>query len=304
MPAPTIERKIHFYRANLGHDAGGQLRPFDPTPALGHLDQLPFNPTGRYLDEGETCLCCWVDRVKANHRFRLAQIRRAGLPQLERNGQLSDLNIPDDSGLAETIHIVVFPDNIVGSDFNFFGPRMSRLSLYLKEKAARLCPEVTFEPLLRRDVTAALAKLEDIRMFNLKIRASYAARVTEADADLGSAFEAAQRAGQAEELEIVLRPSRHARKPLSDRLLGIAKKLVGLPDLQTEALKFQIKGTASDSNKVELVDLLADQLIVRAQVMRQSKRGRTLDTRSAYKAIQQAHEDLKDELYLAAGLVN
>lgn len=304
MLTPTIERKIHFYRANLGHDAGGQLQPFDPTPALAHLDQLPFNPMGRYLDEGETCLCCWVDRVKVNQLFRLAQIRRAGLPQLERFGQLSDLKIPGDSGLAETIHIVVFPGNIVGSDFNFFGPRMSRLSVYLKEKADNLCPEVTFEPLLRHDVTAALAKLQDIRMFNLKIRASYAARVTEADADLGSAYEAARRAGTAGELEIILRTRRNAREPLSDRLLATVKKLVGLPDMQTEALKFRVKGTASDSNKVELVDLLADQLIARVQVMRQSKRGRTLQTNSAYEAIQQAYEELKDELHLAAGIVN
>lgn len=54
---------------------------------------------------------------------------------MEQAGALSDLRIPTHAGLAETIHIVVFPDNIVGADFNFFGPRLSRFSRYLKEKA-------------------------------------------------------------------------------------------------------------------------------------------------------------------------
>ena len=150
--------------------------PFDPTPALQHVQHLPYDINGRYLDDGEVSLCCWVDRATASHRLRFAQIRRTGLPQLEQAGALSDLRIPTNAGLAETIHIVVFPDNIVGADFNFFGPRLCRFSRYLKEKAPNHLPDILFQPLLRHDISRLLTKLQNIRLFHLRIRASYGSR--------------------------------------------------------------------------------------------------------------------------------
>ena len=60
------------------------------------------------------------------------QIRRTGLPQLEQAGTVSDLKIADNAGLVEAVHVVFFPDNIVGADFNFYGPRLSRLGYYLR----------------------------------------------------------------------------------------------------------------------------------------------------------------------------
>jgi hypothetical protein len=142
----TVERKIYFYRANVGTDGGGRPLAFNPTTALRHINGLRFNDAGRYLVEGDAALCCWVDRPNPRQRFRLGQIRRSGLPQVEQGGALTDLPIPANSGLVEAIHVVSFANNIVGSDFNFYGPRMSRLSVYLHEKAARRCPDVTFEP--------------------------------------------------------------------------------------------------------------------------------------------------------------
>jgi len=134
-PATTVERKVYFYRAYLGLDDDSCSRLLDLTASLTHIDGLPFSNEGRYLDEDEVTLCCWVDSVHSNPLFRFAQIRRGGLPMLERGGKLSDLKIPTDAGLAEAIHVVAFPDNIFGADFNFFGPRMTRLSSYLREKA-------------------------------------------------------------------------------------------------------------------------------------------------------------------------
>jgi len=300
MPDKAVERKVYFYRINAGIEADGSPVAVDLTPTLSHIGNLAFSKDGRYLDEDEVTLCCWVDRVHANQCFRFAQIRRAGLPMLEQGGRLSDLHIPIDSGLAETIHVVAFPKNIIGADFNFFGPRVTRLSSYFLEKAKPYFPEVSFQPLLRLDVTEALEHLMDIRMFNLRIRASYASVIAQADADLGAAFGAAQRAGEADEMELVLRPKRYSRDSLSSRLLNVTRVLAGQVGLRTEATMFVVKGKSSSSHHVEQVDLLSDHLVSKVQIMRQNNRGRALDRDSAYSEIQKAYESLKGELLIAA----
>ena len=264
---------------------------------------MPFSPTGRYLDSGDSRLCCWVDLTGPKQCFRLVQIRRSDFPLVENQGKLTDLAIPQDSGLAEAIHIVSFPDNIFGADYNFYGPRMTQLSQYLSKKVDKWCPGVIFEPLLRQDVADQLDRLQEIKLFNLKIRASYAAVVAEADRDLGAAFETFARVGGAQELEIVLRPEKYSRKPLAHNLLNIARRLARMTGLRTEASRFQIRGVRKDNGSVELVDVLRDQLITKKSILRQSRRGRALEKNSAYEAIEEAFYDLQDDLKAASGIV-
>ena len=180
---------------------------------------------------------------------------------------------------------------------------MSRLSWYLRERGSGHCPDVTFEPLLRQDVAAALDRLQEIRLFHLKIRAAYAATVAQADRDLGEAFAAAQRAGDADQLEIVLKPRKYSRNPLAHRVLQAARFLGRREDLRLEASKFQVKGVRADTGVLEVVDVLRDQLVVQEEVMRQSERGRALQSVSAFEAIERAHGALEDELMLAAAVV-
>jgi hypothetical protein len=140
-------------------------------------------------------------------------------------------------------------------------------------------------------------------MSHLKIRAAYAATVAQANRDLGAAFEAAARAGNAEELEIVLRPRKYSQNALADRMLRVARRLARRGDLRTEASKFEVKGVRTDTGDIELVDVLRDQLIAREEILRQSIRGRALDSGSTYEAIERAFRELQQELNVAAGIV-
>jgi len=99
----------------------------------------------------------------------------------------------------------------------FYGPRISRLSEYFQQKASKFFPQIIFiEPLLRQDVMEELDKLGGIRLFNLKLHAPYASVISQANLDLGSAFEAAAKVGEAEELEVILKPARYSQGTLSD----------------------------------------------------------------------------------------
>ena len=124
-PSPTVERKIHFFRVDAGLDGSGKPLVFDPTTALKNIERLSFDETSssRYsLDEDGNALCVWPEITKERIALRFAQVRRVGLPQLERGGAVTDLNVADDEGLLESIHAVFFENNIVGAEFNFYGP--------------------------------------------------------------------------------------------------------------------------------------------------------------------------------------
>jgi hypothetical protein len=320
MSAPTLERKIHFYRIDAGKDAGGYPVLFDPLPALAKIDTLPFsNEKGRYLVGIDgSALCAWVDHQRERPAMRFGQIRRAGLPQIEELGELSDLHLAENAGLVEPVHVVFFPDNIAGVDFNFYGPRVKRLGHYLRLKAGDPTPLAHFEPLLRLDVLNQLEQLQDVRLFDLKIRPSFVEVVERADQDLGSAFQAARNLGHTEQIEILLRPAKDDRTTietspeggifsskisLGRRLVNIAKTLARRDDLRTETKKFVIEGKRQDTDRVEAIDLLRDHLICHKQIVRHGERSRALDPLSAYAAIESAYGEVKHELLVAASIV-
>lgn len=303
-PRPQVERKIYFYRVDAGQDAAGRPVAFNPAPTLAHLNGLPFTEHGRYWDSGDdNVTCCWVDRAASHGRLRVGNVRRTGFPQVERRGTIEPLSIHPAAGLVEQVHVAFFPNQIVGSEFNFYGPRLSRLARYFAVRANGVCPPVTFEPLLRQDVTEQLNRLADVRLFHLKIHASYAGVVAEADQDLGAAFDAAARAGQAEELEIILRPRAYSRGTLASRLLHTVKQLARRQDLREEASHFTVSGFNEVAERVDAVDILKDQLISRKRiVLGEDERARALDSESAYAAIETAYTELRSELLVAAGV--
>lgn len=294
-----VSRKVYFYRIDPGQDEDGQPRHFDVGRVFKHVGKLSFDAGERYLEEPDgNATCCWVDDAR---HIRMANVRRSGLPHVEQRGKLKPLTIPATSGLVEETPLVFFPQNIVGVAFNFYGPRVSRLAKYLALKAAGVCPPVTFEPLLRPDVTEQLKRLGDIRLFQLKIRASWAATLAEANDDLATTFRVAADAGDAEEVELVLRPKRNSRKPLATKLLRAVRRIVGLHGLHEEASKFVVRGLDEETHKVEELDLLKDQLVSKKTIVLADERSRALSPASAYEAIEEAHSDLKEQLHAAAG---
>lgn len=107
-------------------------------------------------------------------------------------------------------------------EFNFYGPRPSRLASYLRRVVGdRLCPTFTMNALLRQDVLTQLNRLDEIRVLKLAIRPSYAATVRQADRDLGTAFHAATRVGTPQLVALRLSPEPYGRNWLGQRVTGV-----------------------------------------------------------------------------------
>jgi hypothetical protein len=305
---PSAERRIFFYRLDAGLDDDGIPVDVDLSPVLIGIGRLPFEIGGRYVPgDGDTITSCWVDAMAPRARVRLATIRRSGLPQLEDTGNLRPLLIGPREGVAEQIHIVLFrevlggvPTTIVGSEFNFYGPRISRFAHYLWRHAAGSLPSLTFRPLVRRDASEALSRLTDIRLFRLRITRAYLAEVTSESASLGAAFEAAEAIGEADEYEILVRPRPRSRGHIGSAFLSIARRLARRDDIRSGASSFEVRGRDEVTGHVEALDLLSDKLIAKRQILREDDSGRALNSAAAFAAIEDAYEDLRNELLTAA----
>ena len=179
----TLERKIHFFRVDVGIDAGGAPVPLDIKPICDHLSGLAYEEGQRYVDVGEgNVACAWVDRNTSPYRLRLATIRRTSLPMVEDGGTLTALDLTTAQGLYEPVHICMFLNNIVGIEFNFYGPRPSRLPSYLANAATEVCPaNIQLHPLLRQDVTEQLDRINRLRLFDLAVRPSWVGTIRQAN---------------------------------------------------------------------------------------------------------------------------
>lgn len=295
---PTLERKIHFFRANVGLTGAGRPLSLNLQSLLPRTGRLRFNSAGVYQDAADGNVTgVWIDRRQVTARIRIATIRRTALPMVEENGQLSALPLGQRAGLYEAAHVCFFPNNIVGMEFNFYGPRATRIPGFLVPATGH--PPFTLEPLLRQDVADQLDRLQDIRVMSLRIRPSYAATVAQADRDLGAAFAAVANVGNPQTIQVILKPEPNGRQNLGQRALSAVKQLARRPDLRENVEEFQVRGPDSDDRMLP-VDLLSDELVVVKRILRVDRRTRALQDGEAYAAIEEAYSEIQDELTAAA----
>ncbi len=300
----TVDRKIYFYRAHAGILEDGSPKPFDCRPILEHIAGLPYKPDGNYWDTGDgNYTVCFVDRKEPAQRIRLGTSRRRALPHVEESGRTSPLGIAAAAGLLEQVHIVFFPDNIVGAEFNFYGPRMSRLRGYFRVKANGTCPDVDFEQLLRQDVAEKMLRMRGMKLFQFGIRRSYLDVLRDADSDLASAFDAQFGASEADQAEVILRVRPYDRRgALADRMFQKAQRILRMEGLREHATKFVIKATNEETGRVEPLDLLNDQLIASRTVIKDGARSRAVDSESAFTAVESAYNELREDIAAAASV--
>ena len=302
----TLERKVYFYRVDIGNDEGGKPLTFDPSPALNVISSLPFanDDASRYeFDNDGNALCLIPYSQSTTAAFRFCRVRRTGLPQLENAGQISDLNLDSDSGLLEAVHLVFFPDNIVGCEYNHFGPRISRLGSYLNTKSNEAIPIPIFRPLLRPDAAKQLDRLTEIRLLDISIRPAYANIIRQKDESLADALEAnAKLLTDPETVQLVIKPQRESWQAAHRKLLKPFKALIGAEEFRQAIDRFQLKGKCKDTDRVETIDLLKDQLISTKKIVRFNEISRALDPDSAFNAVHEAFQDLRDDLLHATAI--
>lgn len=298
-----INRKIYFYRIYAGSNFAGEPKPYDVKPVLEAIDELKFLPNVRYMrDEDGFEICCWVKEFCPPQKVIFGKIKRNDLPQIEHGGNLSDLAIAEESGLAECVHVMFFPENIVGIEYNYDGPRISRISDYLHLKAKNVCPQVPiFEQLLQRDVMQKLERMRTVRQFKLRVRDSLFSSIGQADEDLQKTFQIARTLGQAKEITLMLSVG-HGGGTLGTKVQNIAKRLLALKDTNHDVLSGEIRGH-NEVGSMETIDLLNAKIVAEKCIPRNRTRTGAPQSELVYSAIEEAYNEKKDQLLSALGVI-
>lgn len=301
----TVTRNIYFYGADLGVDEAGRLLPFDLTRALQHIDNMPLRgPERRFQLPDDRVSYCWVDKSSVpRQRLRISNIRRSGFPFVELDGNLTPLDIRQGSGLSDHIHVVFFEDNIVGADYNFYGPRISGLERYLAAKANQWCHNLTFGILIDPDTAERLNRYEELRVLELRMRPSDGEILRNYSESLADSYQSANDLLDKDaQLELVLRPKSHSRAGIGRDILQRVKRMFLNEELREKASRFRVQGINQLGETEDVIDLLSDDLVVRKPMIKQGERSRAVDAESAYQAIIEAYEEVERKLARATRL--
>jgi hypothetical protein len=300
----TVDRRIYFYRLDAGIDASGTPLPLNLSPTIEAVAAVPFEvDSPRYWIQSDgDAIALWPNTpTRSFSEFSLAAIRRSALPQSELNGNLSDLPLARGAGLHEPIHIKIFDNNIMGVEFNFYGPRPSRLPQYLQHVISG-SPHFAIQPLLRQDVAEQLERHEELRVLKLFVRRSYVDDLASASESLSDAFSSIKSLSQAKVLGLTLKPEPNQRTSLGKKILKGVKKLAQRPDKVENVITFQAKGINADTGRVEALDLLQDKLIYTRQVVTVGGNSRAVDPTAAFAAIEGAYSESRAAIEGATGL--
>lgn len=297
----TVERKVYFYRARLERaDGASGAPPFNSRETCDAVSRLQFASGDRYLHfaDGDS-LAVWPKQTGTRSGLIIGSLRSSGLPELEQHGQFKKLQVGDTERIAEKTHVMFFENNIVGVEFNYYGPRVSRLSYYLRAKDMA---KVEFDPLLNRDVQDRLQHLQDVRILDLRLRRDGLDLLREGQESLPAALRGLSEKVDAPIIELILRQPPRSRKAFGSAMLDFVKTLAGMPQTREAAGLFKVHGKHDRTNKVEVFDLLEDKFVSHRTVPKEGTKHRVINSDSMFSQIEAAYSELRSQLEQAVGI--
>ena len=247
------------------------------------------------MTENEDNLFIITDKIENDKIcFRIVLCKTNALPLIEQDGELEELEkyINKKQNIAEITHCVFFKDtNIVGSEFNFSGARISALNWYIP-KILNICGDnqklyqIKFMPKIDNDSYKKLAKNETITLFDMTFKPdSEAYKNVLAHNSLFSG--AVKNVPDAEIIEITLK----RRKNKTNSYTGMNDVLSSddLEELLTEYRDDIGRLYISQGSYCDAIDLLSDKLVSKVDIVRTKKR--TIDSKDVYKKIEEFYKE-------------
>lgn len=198
-----IDRDINFFRINFNiKKASTDMKYFPDFSSIFHKIIDLYNTENIYSlrgDENKVLMLIDTPRneIKNDSQFirgRLILSRQDILPPVEKRGNLTDLPIPEDSGLAEMSHFVLFKHEnkyYLALERNVFCTHIRAWSKYIKEKCKDFLNSVKYSILVTKEFLDILDNNKKVNVANISIKKNNLSRLTDFNKNIKAAFEAA-----------------------------------------------------------------------------------------------------------------
>lgn len=311
-----VERRVMFYRVNVGFHPSGKPIDFpaqqaaDIIRAMSDNAQIPLDRKRVLWHEGFTS--CWVTTTGPQPEVCFGALRNSNLPMMERSDIIQPLPFQPGDNLAEQSYLVLFADNVVGMAYNWYGCSASRIAAYLRRQLEAYgglkFSRFEISPLARADIAQRLEKLGGVRYLEFAVRQSHVAQLDAAYREgPGTAIMQAVDSlrgvgGEVFRVTLSAAQTRHDL-PGSHGIMGWMKHLIRERKIDANQVStFKVKGFAPELHRIEEVNLLEDHIFTKKKMVREDEGTRAVNAESAYKAIREAYQELRDEIRMAPTL--
>jgi|Deesub1362A_J573_1020465.scaffolds.fasta_scaffold04127_6 hypothetical protein len=302
----TVQRIIYFYKVEAKKN--GKIIT-NLANIFGYINSLSFSLNGRIrkLIDRNDHICMILHSTKYPIKGLLGVIRKEALPVVfkESTGNTKGLAISSDEGLYDPIHFIIFKlenrdktlmTNILGAEFNYYGPRPSRISWYVRGVTPQLIDEIKLLPIIRGDVEELLNKFSEIKWVKLSVNMHAAQALKDYDTTLFSGLDFISRFSGARDIELVLKPQYRKKKGSLALTIDKIKELIKRKDAQEALNQFKLKALSTETGEYEIIDLLNEFILSRKQVAKISDVYRNVDSDSMFEAINSAYYEQKTEI--------
>ena len=302
----SVERTIQFFRIDVGQNEDGTETAYDPVPALEAIQRLITTPEWYELEDDGNALCV-LPSPDGRFRFptaRFCRIRRSGLPQLEFMGRISDINLRDDQGLLEAIHVVFFPKNVIGVEYNHYGPRITRLGQHLFKQSREAVPSAKIGPVVSRDVVEKLERYRTLHLVTLAVLPPAIDIVQSIHDPLGDLLRAqADILGRPKTVNLDLRVERDGEENFLDQMRRPLAELVRSQPFREGAKRLKVEGRYEPGGPGDPLNLLHDDITAKRRMIRMTPRGRALHSDTAFATIIETYAELRNDIEASPSVV-
>lgn len=300
--AKSVKRSLYYYDflwKVYNESEGKYVNVKAPKKKLKNFletfHEKDIEPKNILTTENEDSLFIITDNVNDESiEFRLVLSKNNGLPLVEENGKLEDLEnyIDKNQNIAEITHCIFFlKTGIIGAEFNFNGARLSALSWYIPRVLCIPAEQVTlysikFLPKINGDAYQKLDNDDTFTLFEIAFKPdseAYTKILSKKSAFKGPVSDTPD----ADVIKVCMQKRKNKKNDhtgMNDILTKEDMKRIIKYHRDDVSRLYMSKGTYSDG-----VDLLADKLVAKVDIIRTKRR--TVSSKDAYKKIRNFYEE-------------
>lgn len=288
----SLTRTIHFYRIWNHRDEEGHLQRLDAAELCETVAELQQTDDRYITDKNDVDSTCWLDQPTDNDRLVMATIKRKDFPLTERKtGERGTLELLADEGLAEIAHVRFLPNNIIGVDYNHFGPRPSRLKYFLQDKAPEKYRKLDIKAIVDLDTMALLGNLNTFKRLDVRLTEHTMNTLPDNAQHYMQSLHGLFGIMGGDVLEFAVGTTQRDQRLEAEQARQFALYLFQNRGNLGPHSKVLVHGYTANGKPIEL-DLLSDKIVSEQRVLRMHGRSRTVDSQDAFRAIGDAYNQV------------